>query len=100
MDPDAEEYSGKIPENLEYFGNCKSTVDNLSIWDATEMASSIENSMWIPYSKVVSLLHQAKPSAPKNVFGKESNFICGINADQEIMFIYNINLDMHYFFSF
>lgn len=81
--------------NYAFLGTCVE-ID----WDATEMAQMIEKAKKFPLKKIVSKLgdsHDVKlRNLYKNILKNEKNFECGKN--KEIVFIYDIDKDIHYFF--
>jgi len=87
-----EKYSQTI-KKYQFIGTCISTVDDSCIWDATEMAQIIENSSSYDVMNILPFIDiKLKNSIIKNM----QNFECGIN--NEIVWIYDINKDLHYFY--
>lgn len=85
-----------LKENLEYIGNCIDTVDELQLWDATEMEQMIENSEHIDFNKILSSL----PQYFQKMFTKfnTNRLSAGINKEEGIVWIYDEAKDIHYFF--
>jgi hypothetical protein len=81
--------------NLEYMGTCISTVDDSCIWDATEMAQVIEASEDFNLRIVMQFVNQPlKNEIELNI----NNFESGINKTNNIIWIYDIDSDIHYFY--
>lgn len=75
--------------NLSYIGNCIDTVDDMCIWDATQMAQLIENSEPIRKDKISQLF-------PKEFLGDISLVEAG--SFEDIYWIHDLEKDIHYFF--
>ena len=75
--------------NLSYIGNCIDTVDDMCIWDATEMAQLIENSKPISKEKIIKMF-------PKEFVGNINQMEAG-NLNN-IYWIHDWVKDIHYFF--
>lgn len=90
-----QEYYRHIKDNdnldLQYLGNCISTVDDSCIWDATEMAQLIENSE--PFDTYRLLLNNIDQDIKDKIV--DHYIDTGINGD--IIWLYNEDEDIHYF---
>jgi len=82
-------------EYYEYLGTCISTVDDYCIWDATEMAQIIENSISFNIQNIFNFLSDKIKNKIKN---NPLDIECGINKDKNIVFVYDDEEDIHYFY--
>lgn len=83
-------------ESYQYLGTCISTVDDLCIWDATEMSQLIENGNEFDISGIYPFLSTELKLKVKNNPYNPSTIECGINND--IVWIYDSVNDIHYFY--
>lgn len=94
--------------SLRYFGNCKNTVDIDKMWDATQMAGVILESVVVPFRDVEDKISDGDRKVPvmlrkwlaRNQGLKDDQWelVCGLNEYQKILFIYITDLDIHFFF--
>jgi len=83
----------------EYIGNCKDTVDILGIWDATEMAQMIdENNEDVKPWNIKEIIPFVPSQQKIQILQNPSNFECEKNISENIVWIYDINKDIHYFY--
>ncbi len=81
----------------QFFGNCITTVDNDACWDATEMAQYVENSKPLSINNFIELAN-LDPKLLQIIRKNPSNFEAGLGDDSEIIWLYDIKKDLHYFF--
>ena len=104
LNPDADIYISNKFSKFKYFGNCINTVGK--VWDATQMAQFILScDLYIDIN-----LRKKIENGDKNIPVRlikaldkyniidDEHFICGISEYQQIMFIYSVDQDIHYFF--
>ena len=77
----------------EYIGDCRDTVDELEMWDATEMAQTIENSNLIDPQTIIPFINDY---FGEKISANPNNFEAG--EFQNIVWIYDLTIDIHYFF--
>ena len=94
--------------SLEYFGDCKNTVDVDRMWDATQMAGVVYKSVVVPFKCAENKMEGGDRSIPRKLLrwiaknpdklDDESEIVCGNNEEQRIFFIYVSDFDTHFFF--
>ena len=82
-----------IITKYQYIGTCISTVDDLCMWDATEMAQLIDNSEPFDIGNILPFVNQ---ELKNKIYDTPSNFDCG--KLKNIAWIYDFDDDMHYFY--
>ena len=91
-----EETINKISNNqYEYIGDCLSTVDELKMWDATEMAQFIENSKSINVLKFLPFINDAFTTLKNKIKKNPNKFEAG--KLKNIVYVYDTVKDIHYF---
>jgi len=83
----------KLNNNFEYLGTCISTVDDSCMWDATEMAQLIDNSVQFDIEGIYPFLSDKLKTKIKN---SPSEIEAGINDN--IVWVYDNLDDIHYFY--
>lgn len=99
INPDADTHTQTYSKFL-YFGDCRNTVDKDNLWDATQMAGVIRDSSFYDLKNVVNKIHNGQRKIPKILLSRLSrgDVVCGINVRQRILWIYDSQTDIHYFF--
>lgn len=84
-------------KNYIYLGNCIDTVDS-GIWDATEMAQVIdETKKEVKDFDIQKVLSYVQSKLKKRIKDNPENFESKINTQENIIWIYDIEDDIHYF---
>jgi len=83
----------KQANQYEYIGDCRDTVDQLGMWDATQMAQLVENSSSLSPQKLIPFIDSFFGN---QIMESPDNFEAG--EYQSIIWFYNIETDIHYFF--
>jgi hypothetical protein len=83
----------KQATSYEYIGDCRDTVDTLKIWDATQMAQLIENSSPLNPQGIMEIVGE---NFSQQIMQNPSIFEAG--EYQSIVWLYNTEIDIHYFF--
>ncbi len=93
----------KIANNKIFIGNCISGLDDpyfqntLGIYDATELAQLVENGIKISYEQFLNYAN-LHPETIKKIQQNPENYEFYYNRERNIVWIYNINEDVEYFY--
>ena len=79
-----------------YFGTCIDTVDELELWDATQMSNLIENSKKYDIRKMYPFIEDKR--LLNRIKKDKEGFECGISDNKRIIWIWDLDKDIHYFF--